>query len=199
MNRAVILASASPTRRRLLAAAGIEFRRESVLLDEEAIKQQYRSEGRSTTDCALALAEAKATKVALRWPNAFVIGADQILSCAGRWFDKPDSVEDARAQLRQLRGITHQLVSAVCVVKDGVRLWDVVNSAELTMRQFSDRFLNAYIDAEATAVLGSVGSYQLEGRGIQLFSRIEGDYFSILGLPLLDLVSFLRDQGALAV
>jgi septum formation protein len=136
--------------------------------------------------------------VAVRRAGALVIGADQILQCEGRWFHKPASLEEARNQLLLLRGLTHELITAVCAVEEGIRVWSAVNSAKLTMRRFSDRFLDAYLDAEGMVVLGSVGTYRLEGTGIQLFSRIEGDYFSILGLPLLDLVSFLRDHGALA-
>jgi septum formation protein len=119
--------------------------------------------------------------VAVRRADALVIGADQILQCEGRWFDKPASLEDARNQLLLLRGLTHELVTVVCAVEEGIRIWSAVSSTKLTMRRFSDRFLDAYLDAEGMVVLGSVGSYRLEGTGIQLFSRIEGDYFSILG------------------
>ena len=198
MSKPLILASASPTRRRLLAAAGVEFQHEPAWLDEQVIKKDFQNRRCSAIDCALALAEAKAVEVAVRRADALVIGADQILHCEGRWFDKPASLEDARNQLQLLRGLTHELVTAVCAVEKGSRVWSAVNSAKLTMRQFSDRFLDAYLDAEGMVVLGSVGTYRLEGTGIQLFSRIEGDYFSILGLPLLDLVSFLCDHGALA-
>jgi septum formation protein len=199
MSKPLILASASLTRCRLLAAAGVEFQSEPASLDEELIKRDFRSQGRSATDCALALAEAKAMAVAVRRPDALVIGADQILRCQERWFDKPASREDARSQLQLLRGVVHELVTAVCAVADGRRVWSAANSARLTMRQFSDEFLDAYLEAEGTAVLGSVGAYHLEGRGIQLFSRIEGDYFSILGIPLVNLVSFLRDYQVLSV
>jgi septum formation protein len=198
MSKPLILASASPTRCRLLAAARVEFQQEPASLDEEAIKQDFRRQGRPAINCALALAEAKARAVAVRRPDALVIGADQILCCQGRWFDKPVSVHDARNQLQLLRGLTHELVTAVCAVADGRRVWSASNSARLTMRKFSDRFLDAYLDADGTAVLESVGAYHLEGRGIQLFSRIEGDYFSILGIPLVDLVSFLRDYQVLS-
>jgi septum formation protein len=197
MSKPLILASASPTRCRLLAAAGVEFRHEPASLDEEVIKQDFRRRGRSATDCALALAESKAMAVAGLRPDALVIGADQILRCQGRWFDKPTRLEDARNQLQLLRGVAHELVTAVCAVTDGSRVWSAANSARLTMRQFSDQFLDAYLDAEGQAVLGSVGAYHMEGRGIQLFSRIEGDYFSILGIPLVDLVCFLRDYQVL--
>ena len=198
MIKPLILASASPTRCRLLAAAGVEFQHEPASLDEEVIKQDFRHQGRSAIDCALALAEVKARAVAARRPDALVVGADQILVCQGRWFDKPTRLEDARNQLQLLRGVAHELVTAVCAVADGSRVWSAANSARLTMRQFSDEFLDAYLDAEGPAVLGSVGAYHMEGRGIQLFSRIEGDYFSILGIPLVELVGFLRDYQVLS-
>jgi septum formation protein len=184
MSKPLILASASLTRCRLLAAAGVEFQHEPAWLDEQVIKQDFRSRGRSAIDCALALAEAKAIAVAVRRPDALVIGADQILRCQGKWFDKPASLEDARSQLQLLRGLAHELVTTVCAVVDGGRVWSAANSATLTMRQFSDEFLDAYLDAEGTAVLGSVGAYHVEGRGIQLFSRIEGDYFLSWGFLL---------------
>lgn len=198
MSKSLILASASPTRGRLLAAAGVDFRLEPALLNEQVIKEAFRSDGRTPVDCGLALAEAKAMEVAARRPNALIIGADQILVCDRIWFDKPTTLDEARAQLRVLRGRTHELVTAVCVVQDGARTWHAESSAKLTMRQFSDAFLDAYLGAEGTAVLGSVGGYRLEGRGIQLFAHINGDHFAILGLPLLDLVGFLRDRGMLA-
>lgn len=198
MSKSLILASASPARAKLLAAAGVDFRVEPAVLDEQAIKEAFRRDGRAAVDCALALAEAKAMEVAARRPDAFVTGADQILVCDGRWFDKPATLDEARAQLQVLRGCTHELVTAICVVQDGTRRWRAGSSAKLTMRQFSDAFLDAYLGVEGPAVLGSVGAYRLEGRGIQLFAHIEGDYFAILGLPLLDLVGFLRDRGVLA-
>ena len=197
MNKALILASASPTRRRLLAAAGFEFALEPAGLNEELIKQEFRSGGRGAADCALALAEAKARAVAVRRPDALVIGADQILHCAGKWFDKPADIEEVRIQLQSLRGRTHELVTAVCVVEDRARVWHTLSSAELSMWRFSDAFLDWYLAAEGPAVLGSVGAYRLEGRGIQLFDKIKGDYFAILGLPLLELADFLRKRQAL--
>ena len=197
MNKALILASASPTRRRLLAAAGIEFALEPAGLNEELIKQEFRRGGQGAADCALALAEAKARAVAVRRPEALVIGADQILPCAGKWFDKPGGIEEVRTQLQSLRGRTHELVTAACVVEDRARVWHTLSSAELSMRRFSDVFLDWYLTAEGPAVLGSVGAYRLEGRGIQLFDKIRGDYFAILGLPLLEVADFLRKRQAL--
>jgi septum formation protein len=198
MTEAVILASASPTRRKLLAAAGVEVRVEPALVDEEALKRTLNVDGQAGGDCALALAEAKARRVASGNKRALVVGADQILVCGKIWFNKPTDLADARAQLLALRGRTHELVSAVCVVREAARIWHTVVSAKLTMRQFSDGFLDSYLLSEEAAILGSVGGYCLEGRGIQLFSDIQGDYFTILGLPLLELVGFLRSWGALA-
>jgi len=193
----LILASSSPTRHRLLADAGIEVRVKSAQVDEEPIKCRFRAAGSSPADCALALAEAKARQIAANRHDALVIGADQILVCDGEWFDKPFGLADARVQLLALRGRTHELLTAACVVQQQAMMWFTVTSARLTMRNFSDAFLDAYLGAEGSAILGSVGSYRLEGRGIQLFARIEGDYFAILGLPLLELLAFLRDRCAL--
>ena len=198
MDEPLILASASSSRRKLLAAAGLEVRVESALVDEGTTKCIFEADGEAAADCALALAEAKARQVAGGHRHAFVVGADQILLCGSRWFNKPTDLADARAQLQLLRGRTHELVTAACVVRETARIWHTVVSAKLTMRHFSDAFLDAYLSAEQTAILGSVGAYRLEGRGIQLFADIQGDYFGILGLPLLELLSFLRAHGALA-
>jgi septum formation protein len=198
MAERLILASSSRTRIGLLTAAGLEVQVESPLVDEAAIKRVFQVEWRTANDCALALAEAKARQVAENHRHSLVVGADQILVCGGAWFDKPADLDGARAQLRALRGRAHELVTAACVVRDEDRLWHAVSSPKLTMRQFSEEFLDAYLDAEGAAILGSVGAYRLEGRGIQLFVAIEGDYFAILGLPLLELLGFLRSRGALA-
>jgi len=197
MIEALILASASPARARLLAAAGLGFRVEPAEVDEEEVKRAFRSEGRSAADCALALAEAKAGWIEQRGDRALVIGADQILICGGAWFDKPVDLDSARAQLQDLRGRTHELATAVCVVQRGTMLWHTVSRPKLTMRTFSDDFLEEYLAVEGPAVLGSVGAYRLEGRGVQLFDRIEGDHFAILGLPMLELLGFLRGRGVL--
>ena len=194
----LILASASASRQKLLAAAGLEFCVEPASIDEAAIKHIFQADRAAAADCALALAEAKAQEVGRHHQHALVVGADQILVCGGRWFNKPTDLDDARDQLQALRGRTHELVTAVCAVRETTRIWDTVTSAKLTMRHFSDTFLNAYLGAERAAILGSVGGYRLEGRGIQLFADIRGDYFAILGLPMLDLLSFLRTRGAVA-
>lgn len=196
-DRPLILASASPVRAALLMAAGLDFAVDPADLDESAIKRRCRDEGRSAEDCAEALAVAKARSVAIRHPDALVIGADQLLVCAGAWLDKPADKAAARARLTVLRGRKHALATAACVVCKDVILWQMVSRPELTMRGFSDAFLDRYLAAEGEAILGSVGAYRLEGRGIQLFDGVEGDHFAILGLPLLQLLAFLRDRGVI--
>ena len=197
MTDSLVLASASTVRARVVAAAGVDFRVEPAELDESLLKQACRAEGRDAAGCALALAEAKARQVATRSGPAVVIGADQLLVCAKVWFDKPADLGQARTQLQALRGRTHELVTAVCAVHDGSRLWHAVSTPRLTMRHFTDAFLDDYIAAEGADILGSVGAYRLEGKGVQLFEHIEGDYFAILGLPLLELLGFLRTKGML--
>jgi septum formation protein len=191
----LILASASTARSGLLRAAGVPFRIEPADIDEAIIKREYREAGRDASACAAALAEAKARAVAARHKETLVIGADQILVAGDEWFDKPGDLTEAAAQLRRLRGRDHSLVTAVCVFRDTMRLWQAMAIPKLTMRRFGDAFLAGYIEAEGSAVLGSVGAYRLESSGVQLFARIEGDHFAILGLPLLELLEFLRGYG----
>lgn len=193
----LILASASAARARLLTAAGLDFTAYPVSVDEEAIKDSFRREGRSAADCVVALAETKARRACARHPGALVIGADQMLVCNGQWFDKPKDLAVARAQLRALSGKRHELPTAAAVLRDGAVLWHAVETAALTMREFSDEFIGAYLAAIGSAALSSVGAYQLEGRGIQLMAKIEGDHFAIQGLPLLPLLEFLRGRGTL--
>jgi septum formation protein len=193
----IILASASAARAALLRAAGVDFVARPAAVDEALLKREMRLGGGSALDCAAALAEAKAQHISNRHPEALVVGADQLLAIGSEWFDKPGDLAAARAQLLILRGRTHALASAVCVACAGVVLWHVVSVPEMTMRRFSDAFIDAYIAAEGDALLGSVGAYRLEGRGAQLFSRITGDHFAVLGLPLIELLGFLRQRGAI--
>jgi len=193
--RELVLASQSATRLRLLAAAGVAVRADPSEIDEGAIKANYR---RGQGDaCTSALAAAKAERVARRHPGALVIGADQILECDGVRFDKPRDAAEARAQLASLRGRVHELVAAIAVVRDGALLWRHVENARLTMRWFSDAFLDDYSAAMGSALCDTVGGYALEGLGAQLFERVDGDYFAILGLPLIPLLGFLRAEGAI--
>ena len=192
----VVLASASAARRALLTSAGVDCRFEAAQVDEEELKASFRAEGTSAAETAEALAELKARHVSRRHPGALVIGADQMLDCEGTGFDKPPDLDHAAGHLRALSGRTHSLWSAVCVLRDDQRLWHHVEEARLTMRSLGEEFIRGYLDAVGEAACASVGAYQLEGRGAQLFERIEGDYFTILGLPLLPLLDFLRNHGA---
>ena len=194
----VVLASGSRTRAEMLERAGVRVTLAPAAVDEEEIKLAARAEGAPVEDVAEALAELKAQRVTRKHPGALVIGADQMLECEGRWFDKPVDRDAARAQLQDLRGKTHRLVSCAVVLRDGERLWHHVDRARLTMRPFSDAFLESYLNAAGDDVLGSVGAYHLEGLGAQLFHRVDGDFFTILGLPLLPLLGFLRVHGVIA-
>lgn len=194
----LVLASASAARAELLRRAGVSFTVAPASIDEAEIKAAFHGERLAAAECANALAEAKALRVARRHQGALVIGADQMLVCDGAWFDKPTDRAAARAQLVALRGKRHELLSAICVVRDGERLWHFVDRSALVMRDFSDGFLDTYLDAAGADVLGCVGAYRLEAIGVQLFARIEGGYFAILGLPLLPLLDFLRGHGIVA-
>ena len=194
---ALILASASVARQRLLADAGVVAETDPASIDESAIKAESRRSGRSSTECAARLAEAKARAVAARHPGELVLGADQLLDCAGEWYDKPRDGEEARDQLRRLRGRSHELVTSATIVRDSERLWQAIERPRVTLRPFSDAFLERYLDAMGERVLKTVGGYELEGLGAQLMAKVEGDYFATLGLPLLPLMHFLRGAGAL--
>lgn len=191
----LVLASGSRTRAAMLEQAGVSAILDKPLVDEDEVKAAGRAEGVPADAVAEALAELKAQRITRRHPSALVVGADQMLECEGRWFDKPADRAAARAQLLDLRGKTHRLVSCAVVVRDGERMWHKVDSARLTMRNFTEDFLDDYLDRVGDDVVHSVGAYQLEGLGAQLFQRVEGDFFTILGLPLLPLLGFLRVHG----
>jgi septum formation protein len=195
MPERLILASASPSRAALLRAAGVDFEIEPAAIDEARIKRLARVIGDSAISCALALSIEKARALSATYPNALIIGADQILVAGDEWFDKPANLDEARAQLRALRDRAHKLATAACVLRDGEALWQATSEPELKMRPFTDTVLDEYLAAEGESLLGLVGAYRIEGRGVQLFSRIRGDHFSILGLPLLELLDFLRQRG----
>lgn len=193
----IVLASGSATRRTMLENAGVRFVVDTAPVDEAAVKQAMRAETDNPARVAEVLAELKAARVSARHPGAIVIGADQMLECERHWFDKPADRNEARAQLLALRDKSHRLVSSVVALRDGQRLWHHTDAARLDMRRFSDAFLEDYLDRAGAAVLSSVGAYQLEGLGAQLFRAVEGDHFTILGLPLLPLLDFLRENGVL--
>lgn len=190
------LASKSAARAALLKGAGVPFETAGSRVDEDEIKQAMLAEGAGPKEIAEALAEAKAVAVSKDRPG-LVIGADQTLDLAGELYDKVETVDQARERLLRLKGRPHQLHSAVVVAEDGEAIWRETASATLTMRDFSDAFLEAYLADEGEAALGSVGCYRLEGPGAQLFSKIQGDYFAILGLPLMGLFELLRRRGVL--
>lgn len=193
----VVLASASKPRARMFEAAGIAFSIDPAAIDEPTVKASIRGQGGSAEDAAEALATMKAQQVAARHGDALVIGADQVLECEGEWFDKPVDAEAARRQLVALRGRTHELVTAVAAVRGHDVLWHHVDRARLAVRPFSDHFLDDYVDRAGEAAWQAVGGYELEGLGVQLFTRVEGNHFSILGLPLLPLLEFLRGHGVI--
>lgn len=192
----LILASKSAARRAVLDGAGVPYEARVAGVDEDAVKTSLLAEGAGPRDIADALAELKAIRVSAGRPD-FVIGSDQTLDLDGALYDKAESLDAARERLKLLRGRTHKLHSAVVVAKEGAPIWREVVTCSLTMRDFSDAFLEDYLATEGPHALGSVGCYRLEGPGAQLFSRIEGDYFAILGLPLMGLLDLLRRHGEL--
>jgi septum formation protein len=195
----IVLASQSSARRALLDAAGLSYTAENAGVDEEAATAALLADNVDGRGLADALAELKALKVSRRHPQALVLGCDStVVDADGTLIDRAASRDDSIAQLRHLAGRTHKLHSAIVAAQGGVAIWRHVDSAKLTMRAFSDEFLSDYLDAEWPAIGGCVGGYRLEGRGVQLFSRIEGSHFTILGLPLLPLLDWLRARGEIA-
>jgi septum formation protein len=194
--KGLILASQSASRRAMLTAAGVSFEPMAAGVDEESLKAGLVSQRLRARDLADALAEMKATKLSRRHPTRLVLGCDSVVEAAdGALVDKAATRDEAAAQLRRLRGTTHRLASAAVICLGGAAIWRHVDIAKLTMRDFSDAFLESYLDTEWPAIGGCVGGYMLEGRGAQLFARIEGSHFTILGLPLLSLLDYLRIRG----
>lgn len=191
----IVLASASETRQRLLRAAGLPVTAQPARLDEEAIRATLEAEGATPRNIADTLAEMKARRISERTPGAVVIGCDQVLDFRGRAWGKAPTRDVARAQLVALRGHTHHLLSSVVVYHDGQPQWRHIGTASLTMRSFSDDWLDAYLSRNWEDLRHSAGGYLLEAEGVRLFSAVEGDYFTILGLPLLPLLEYLGQRG----
>lgn len=195
MPRPLLLASASTIRLDLLLRAGLTASAHPAQIDESAIRQSLEAESAKPRDIADALAEMKARKLAQKNPTALVLGCDQVLTHNGQIFAKPETVDQARAQLLTLRGQTHQLISALVLYDEAKPIWRHASTASLTMRNFSDAYLTAYLLRNWPQIQTSVGGYKLEEEGIRLFSSVVGDYFTILGLPLLPLLSYLETRG----
>jgi septum formation protein len=193
----IILASGSSSRRTMLNEAGMWFRAVTPAVDEERLKTELVAKSLDAASVADALAEAKALSISTGSPNALVIGADQILVCGSEMFNKAIDRAGASSVLRRLRGVDHMLISAAVLAAGNSIVWRIQETATLRMRKFSDAFLEAYLDAEMPGILGSVGCYRIEGRGLQLFERVDGDQFCIRGLPLLAMLAALRERGAL--
>jgi septum formation protein len=196
-NPQLILASGSSARRSLLVAAGLSFAVKPADIDEGKVKREAREAGADAASTALRLAELKAQAVAKDNRESIVIGADQLLVCEDDWFDKPADIVSAAEQLGRMRGRTHELITAVACYQGAARLWHHLATPRLAMRDFSDSFLDAYLEREKDAVTTSVGGYRLEGLGLHLFDAIDGEHAAILGLPMLALLDFLREHGIL--
>ena len=193
----LVLASGSRTRARMLQAAGVAIEIAVPAIDEPELMASLKDSGDAVDRAAEVLAEMKAKRVATRFPGRLVLGCDQMLECEGEWLDKARSRDHAREQLQMLRGRSHHLVTSAVLVRDEQRVWHHTDKAEMRFRDFSDHFLDEYLEAAGPDILQSVGAYQLEGFGAQLFDRIQGDFFTILGLPLLPVLQILRTHGLL--
>jgi septum formation protein len=192
MAQTLILASASPARKAVLENAGVAFDVRPSRVDEDELKRSLKAQNMPAKNIAEALAEAKALKISRMQPEALVLGGDQILVCNDVLFDKPMDMDHAAAHLRALSGKWHSLETALVLAEGGQSIWRHLSAAKLKMRQLSDRFIAEYLDQIGPAALTSVGAYQLEGLGAQLFEKIEGDFFTILGLPVLPVLQQLR-------
>ena len=195
-SQAIILASKSASRRFLLESSGVRAECIASNVDEQAVKNSMRGEGASVRDQAMALAELKAITVSQKY-SGLVIGGDQMLNLSGRAFDKPADIQEARGHLLALSGQAHYLETAVVVCERGEPVWRHLARPKLTVRVLTSKFIDSYLEVEGDQVLQTVGCYRLEGLGVQLFSKIEGDYFAILVLPLLELLDYLRVRGVL--
>lgn len=193
----IVLASGSPFRKKMFEDAGLVFKVERPEIDERAVEAAVQNSGVTPEDLALILAEAKALDISLKRPGALVIGTDQTLSLGDDVLHKPKDMEEARRRLLLLSGKTHQLNSAIVVLRDGEVLWRHVGIARLTMRPLEPAFIGRHLSRVGDAALSSVGAYQIEGEGIQLFEKVDGDHFTIVGLPLLPLLAKLRELGAI--
>ena len=194
----IILASTSQIRAQLLARAGLVFTTAAPRVDEQAIRAAMQADGASPRDIADSLAEAKALKISDKNPDALVLGCDQILALDDTIFAKPDTLAQAVSQLQALRGRTHHLYSAMVIYQNGLPQWRHIGHARMTMRALSDEAIAAYVAAEWDSIRHSVGCYKIEERGVQLFSQIDGDVFTIQGLPMLPLLNYLAVRGIIA-
>lgn len=191
----LVLASGSAIRQQLLRSAGVDFEALPARIDEAALRVSLLAEAASPRDIADALAEMKAAKLSPRHPGQLVLGCDQVLDHRGSVMGKPETIEEARERLMRLRGDRHSLLSAAVVYRDGEPLWRHVGQVRLVMRDFSDAWLDGYLSRNWDSIRSSVGGYKLEEEGVRLFSAIEGDYFTILGLPLMELLNWLTITG----
>ncbi|WP_044283155.1 Maf family protein [Candidatus Endolissoclinum faulkneri] len=196
-SRSVILASNSHSRARLLRNAGVPFIIKVPNIAEKSLLQSLQKKQTKTEEAAIFLAELKAIYVSHKYPNALVIGSDQILDCVGSWLTKPVDRVNAELTLRYLSGKSHRLVTAVVAAKAGEKIWQTIDVVTISMRAMSESFIDRYLDAVGDEIYTSVGAYQLESYGSQLFTKLDGDYFTALGLPLFQVLEFLRIHGVL--